>query len=137
PIAGRSEIGGSSRSPVLLARVACGQEDDIMNNASSGRPSAAVSRSPLVESGEAFRRLGGLERAAEHERLDAVVIGGGQAGLSVGYHLRRHGLRFAILDGERRVGDAWRKRWDSLRLFTPAKLDGLDGMKFPAPPNAF
>jgi putative flavoprotein involved in K+ transport len=57
--------------------------------------------------------------------------------LSVGYHLRQRGLRFVILDGEARIGDAWRKRWDSLRLFTPAKLDGLDGMKFPAPPNSF
>jgi putative flavoprotein involved in K+ transport len=68
---------------------------------------------------------------------DVIVIGGGQAGLSVGYHLSRAGARFLILDANARVGDAWRKRWDSLRLFTPAKYDGLDGMPFPGPPNYF
>jgi putative flavoprotein involved in K+ transport len=66
-----------------------------------------------------------------------VVIGGGQAGLSVGYHLARSGVNFAILDAHQHIGDAWRQRWDSLRLFTPAKLDGLDGMRFPAPGNYF
>lgn len=66
-----------------------------------------------------------------------IVIGGGQAGLSVGYHLSRTGLTFAILDAEARVGDSWRRRWDSLRLFTPAWLDGLDGLPFPAPRGYF
>src|SRR5262249_16171228 len=47
------------------------------------------------------------------------------------------GLRFVVLDAAERIGDAWRQRWDSLRLFTPAKLDGLDGMRFPAPANYF
>jgi cation diffusion facilitator CzcD-associated flavoprotein CzcO len=54
------------------------------------------------------------------ERQDTIVIGGGQAGLTTGYHLRRQQQRFVILDAERRVGGAWRRRWDSLRLFTPA-----------------
>lgn len=71
------------------------------------------------------------------ERIETVVIGGGQAGLSVGYHLKRHGLSFVILDANPRIGDAWRNRWDSLRLFTPAWLDGLDGMAFPAPRHSF
>ena len=71
------------------------------------------------------------------ERINTVVIGGGQAGLSVGYHLQRKGVQFVILDASARVGDAWRNRWDSLRLFTPAKFSGLDGMRFPAPPNSF
>jgi putative flavoprotein involved in K+ transport len=71
------------------------------------------------------------------ERTGTVVIGGGQAGLSVGYHLKRHGLPFVILDANPRVGDAWRNRWDSLRLFTPAWLDGLDGMPFPAARHSF
>jgi len=71
------------------------------------------------------------------ERIETVVIGGGQAGLSVGYHLKRHGLPFVILDANPRVGDAWRNRWDSLRLFTPAWLDGLDGMPYPAPRHSF
>lgn len=71
------------------------------------------------------------------EQYDVVVIGGGQAGLSVGYYLARRGLRFVILDAEQRVGDVWRKRWDSLRLFSPARFDALVGMPFPAPPDSF
>src|SRR6185295_6275315 len=59
------------------------------------------------------------------------------AGLSVGYHLARRNLPFVILDAHERIGDSWRKRWDSLRLFTPARYDALDGMPFPAPANAF
>lgn len=71
------------------------------------------------------------------ERVNTVVIGGGQAGLSVGYHLQRKGRRFVILDANARVGDAWRNRWDSLRLFTPARFSGLDGMPFPGDRHAF
>src|ERR1700694_767138 len=71
------------------------------------------------------------------ESIETVIIGGGQAGLSVGYHLRKHGRKFVILDASERVGDAWRNRWDSLRLFTPAHLDGLDGLPFPGPRGAF
>jgi putative flavoprotein involved in K+ transport len=71
------------------------------------------------------------------ERIPVVVIGGGQAGLSVGYHLARKGLDFVILEANERIGDTWRARWDSLRLFTPARFNGLDGMAFPAPPNSF
>jgi putative flavoprotein involved in K+ transport len=70
-------------------------------------------------------------------QYDTIVIGGGQVGLSVGYHLARRGLRFLILEANQRIGDTWRKRWDSLRLFTPARFDGLDGMPFPAPPHYF
>jgi putative flavoprotein involved in K+ transport len=98
---------------------------------------ATASVEPLIESGEAFRRLGGLASPAARERYDVVVIGGGQAGLAVGYYLRKRGLRFLIVDASERVGDSWRKRWDSLRLFTPAKLDSIVGMRFPAPPNSF
>jgi putative flavoprotein involved in K+ transport len=72
-----------------------------------------------------------------HERVNTVVIGGGQAGLSVGYHLKRQGVDFVILDDRARVGDVWRSRWDSLRLFTPARFDGLDGLRFSAPPFSF
>jgi putative flavoprotein involved in K+ transport len=71
------------------------------------------------------------------ERIDTVVIGAGQAGLSTGYHLERLGRPFVILEGNARIGDAWRRRWDSLRLFTPARFDGLDGMSFPAPKHSF
>lgn len=71
------------------------------------------------------------------ERVNTVVIGGGQTGLSVGYHLARRGVPFVILDANARTGDTWRRRWDSLRLFTPAKFAGLDGLPFPAAPNSF
>jgi putative flavoprotein involved in K+ transport len=71
------------------------------------------------------------------ETFDVIVIGGGQAGLSVGHHLKRAGAHFVILDENARIGDSWRKRWDSLRLFTPAKFDALDGMPFPARGNYF
>jgi putative flavoprotein involved in K+ transport len=93
----------------------------------------------LVEEGTAFARLHGLRDGSPQpeQPLDVIVIGAGQAGLSVGYHLKRRGLRFVILNGDARVGDSWRKRWDSLRLFTPASLDGLDGMPFPAASDYF
>jgi putative flavoprotein involved in K+ transport len=67
------------------------------------------------------------------ERTETVIVGGGQAGLAVGYHLARRDRPFVILDAGRRVGDTWRSRWDSLRLFTPARYSGLPGMAFPAP----
>ncbi|MFE5672873.1 flavin-containing monooxygenase [Agromyces sp. NPDC056523] len=69
--------------------------------------------------------------------LDTVVIGGGQAGLAIGYHLARQRRDLLILDAHERVGDAWRLRWDSLRLFTPAKYDGLPGLPFPGDRLAF
>ena len=71
--------------------------------------------------------------AAATERFQTVIVGGGQAGLAVGYHLARRGRRFVILDASQRTGDSWRQRWDSLHLFTPARYDGLPGMPFPAP----
>src|SRR5215203_5810586 len=71
------------------------------------------------------------------EYIETVIIGGGQAGLSVGYHLKKQGRPFVILDANERIGDAWRKRWDSLRLFTPARYSGLTGWRFPAPAVSF
>ena len=68
------------------------------------------------------------------ERFETVVIGAGQAGLAAGYHLAARDIDFTILTDEARVGDNWRRRWDSLRLFTPAKYSGLPGMSFPAMP---
>jgi putative flavoprotein involved in K+ transport len=78
-----------------------------------------------------------MTNTAAPERAETIVIGGGQAGLSVGYHLSRRGLPFLILEANQRIGDSWRSRWDSLRLFTPARFDGLAGMPFPAPAHAF
>ena len=73
----------------------------------------------------------------DSKRIQAIVIGGGQAGLSVGYHLAKRGITFRILDANQRIGDAWRNRWDSLRLFTPARYAGLPGLPFPARGDAF
>ena len=75
---------------------------------------------------------GGRRTAADLERFETVIIGGGQAGLSVGYHLKVQGRPFVILEANERIGDSWRKRWDSLSLFTPACYDGLSGWPFPA-----
>jgi putative flavoprotein involved in K+ transport len=66
------------------------------------------------------------------ERFETVIVGGGQAGLATGYHLARRGRPFVILDAGRRVGDPWRARWDSLRLYTPARYSRLPGWDFPA-----
>jgi putative flavoprotein involved in K+ transport len=125
----------------------------------------AVMKNTLVEEGAALRAL--LERlerenaerqaggdAADYrnhahkaapaaatrgaaERVEVLVIGAGQAGLSVGYHLKPRRVPFLILDAQERIGDAWRRRWDSLRLFTPARFDALDGMPFPGDPDHF
>ena len=70
-------------------------------------------------------------------RVETVVIGAGQAGLATGYHLARRGRTFVILDAGRRVGDNWRSHWDSLRLYSPARVAALPGMRFPAPPASY
>ena len=74
------------------------------------------------------------DRPARVEHFDTIVIGGGQAGLAVGHHLTRCDADFVILDAASRTGNVWRTRWDSLRLFTPARYSGLPGMPFPALP---
>jgi putative flavoprotein involved in K+ transport len=68
------------------------------------------------------------------ERYEVIVVGAGQAGLATGYWLAKQGIDFLILDANARVGDSWRKRWDSLRLFTPTKYSGLPGLPFPGDP---
>jgi putative flavoprotein involved in K+ transport len=60
-----------------------------------------------------------------------IIIGAGQAGLAAGYHLLMAGEDFVIIDSVKRIGDSWRKRWDSLTLFTPSQFDGLPGLSFP------
>jgi putative flavoprotein involved in K+ transport len=70
-----------------------------------------------------------MERA---EQVEVLIVGGGQAGLAAAYHLKKHGTQFLIVDGNERIGDSWRQRWDSLKLYSPAARDGLPGMPFPA-----
>ena len=69
--------------------------------------------------------------------LDVLVVGGSQAGLAIAWHLARQGLRYAVLEAGPEIGHAWRSRWDSLTLFTPAQYDALPGMPFPAPADTY
>ncbi len=79
-----------------------------------------------------------LDAVPSVEQFDTIVIGGGQAGLAVGYYLKQRGRPFVILDANEQIGGSWRTRtWDSLRLFTPARYDGLPGWPFPAPGWSF
>ncbi len=73
----------------------------------------------------------------KNERIDAVVIGGGQAGLAMGYYLSQQKKDFVILDAHGHAGDSWRRRWDSLRLFTPTGFNSLPGMPFPKSADRF
>jgi putative flavoprotein involved in K+ transport len=66
------------------------------------------------------------------EVLEVVVVGGSQAGLAMAWHLAQQGRRFVVLEAAPELGQAWRSRWDSLKLFTPAQYDALPGMAFPA-----
>ena len=77
------------------------------------------------------------QNASPDRLLDVVVIGGGQAGLAIAWHLKRQGLRFVVLEAGSELGHTWRDRWDSLKLFTPAQYDGLPGMPFPAPADTY
>ena len=73
----------------------------------------------------------------ERADRDTIIVGGGQTGLIAGHALMEQGADFVILDASERVGDAWRNRWDSLRLFTQAFMNGLPGKPFPASKNDF
>jgi putative flavoprotein involved in K+ transport len=108
------------------------------------KATAKAARNPadLVETGNVLRTQPEAFRAGpapdpSPQRHDTIVIGAGQAGLSVGYHLKQRGIEHVILEGAARIGDVWRNRWDSLRLFTHAKFDGLDGDRFPASKDHF
>ncbi|MCE0487403.1 NAD(P)/FAD-dependent oxidoreductase [Ornithinimicrobium sp. EGI L100131] len=73
--------------------------------------------------------MAGIEMATQH--IETLIIGAGQAGLATGYELQRRGRELLIVDGVERVGDSWRRHWDSLRLFTPGKYNSLPGHPFP------
>jgi len=68
---------------------------------------------------------------------DVVVVGGGQAGLAIGYQLAKQGTDFTILEAAEEPAAAWRDRWDSLKLFTSARYDSLPGMQFPGDPDRY
>jgi len=65
------------------------------------------------------------------------VIGGGQAGLAIGYFLARQGRDFTILEAATEPAAVWRGRWDSLKLFTPARYNSLPGLPFPGDPDRY
>lgn len=78
-----------------------------------------------------------MNKSHHSRQAETIVIGGGQAGLAVGYYLAQRNVPFQILDANEHIGDAWRNRWDSLRLFNPARYAGLPGMRFPGRGDAF
>jgi putative flavoprotein involved in K+ transport len=102
----------------------------------------------LVDSRDARRstasyRRSGQQRIKEElvmestEHTDVLIVGAGQSGLALGYHLKRRGRQVLLVDRNERIGDSWRSRWDSLKLYSPASRDGLPGMPFPSRPNSY
>jgi putative flavoprotein involved in K+ transport len=75
--------------------------------------------------------------SSKKQHFHTIVIGGGQAGLAIGYYLARQDRDFVILEAHERIGTSWRKRWDQLQLFTPARYSSLPGLPFPAQAGAF
>src|SRR5918995_3056909 len=71
------------------------------------------------------------------DHVEVAVVGGGQAGLAMGYYLRQQGRRFVILEGADSIAPAWRERWDSLKLFTPRGYSSLPGLPFPGDPDDY
>jgi putative flavoprotein involved in K+ transport len=126
--------------------------NNIMARESTSEAGSGADTATLMEEGSAFAALeggriaelkrrdplpGASDNTGRSEHFDAVIIGAGQAGLSAGYHLARQGVDFVILEAGKRIGDSWRNRWDSLRLFTPARFDSLEGMTFPTDGDYF
>src|SRR6266540_209975 len=95
----------------------------------AGRPAWWIVREETAMTGELGSGPGDAGRDAGPVRVETVVIGAGQAGLATGYHLAHRGRDFVILDAYQRVGDNWRCHWDSLRLYSPARIASLPGMR--------
>lgn len=74
---------------------------------------------------------------SELEIYDTIIIGGGQAGLSVAYFLQKTKLKYLILDNQSEPGGAWQHTWDSLKLFSPAQYSSLSGWQMPATENEY
>jgi putative flavoprotein involved in K+ transport len=70
-------------------------------------------------------------------KLDVLIIGAGQAGLALGFHLKKTPSRFQLVERNARVGDSWRKRYASLVLFTPRAYNALPGLAVPGDPGGF
>ena len=71
------------------------------------------------------------------EHVETLIIGAGQAGLATAHHLQLSNRPFLVVEANERVGDGWRRQWDTLRLYSPAKYDGIHGLPFPAPKWSF
>jgi putative flavoprotein involved in K+ transport len=84
-----------------------------------------------------MRPLTRLEGSGEAQHLDVAIVGGGQAGLAIGYYLRQQGRRFRIFERASELAPAWRERWDSLTLFTPRRYSALPGLPFPGDPDGY
>jgi putative flavoprotein involved in K+ transport len=69
--------------------------------------------------------------------VDILVVGTGQAGLAMGYHLKQAGYRFHLVDRHARIGDSWRNRYDSLVLFTPRAYSALPGLPVQGDPDGY
>lgn len=76
-------------------------------------------------------------QVSEAKQYDVIIIGAGQAGLAIAFYLQRANLNFILIDAHSKVGDSWRKRWDSLVLFSPVDYNHLPGMPFPRKSNEF
>jgi putative flavoprotein involved in K+ transport len=92
-----------------------------------------------MSSGEELSRAGGESSSGSQssDEIEVAVIGAGQAGLAVGYFLRRQGRQFVILERAAEIAPAWRERWDSLTLFTPRRYSGLPGLPFRGDPDGY
>jgi putative flavoprotein involved in K+ transport len=97
-----------------------------------GIPPDAGGLPPYLASGAPLK-----EADMTQQRIETLIVGAGQAGLATGYHLNRKGREFLVVDGNDRVGDNWRRHYDSLRLYTPAQYCSLPGMAFPAEKHSF
>src|SRR5215469_2523502 len=106
-----------------------------------GGPSHLAGAAPPDDpaAGEPARRdrQGGHAMTAITQRAEVIVIGAGQAGMAAGYYLAQAQIPYLILDAAPRAGEAWRQRWDTLELFTPARYSSLPGMRFPGDPGHY
>ncbi len=98
-----------------------------------------MSRGDAPESLEPFVQVSvsASREVPKGDHVEVAVVGGGQAGLAIGFFLARQGRRFLILDAADSVGAAWADRWDSLALFTPSRFDALPGLSFPGDPDGY